>query len=504
MATPSVGVPVGHDLHTGAVLCCDPISWFRAGLISSPSMMVLGMPGMGKSSFTVRQILGAADRGITPLVAGDLKPDYARLIEALGGQVIAFGDGQQLNPLDQGHMHHAADQLPAAAGEVLREHATARAAGVVAALLQVTRRARLADWEHALLARATRDLTHRHREQGMAVPTLPDLADLLRHPTPGLLDAVLVEDETAYRTTTATLHRSMQALLDGPLGRTFAGPSTHRLDPGAAGVCVDISAVARHGEELLAAVMLATWSETFATVEAANALADAGVAPQRHFLTVMDEMWRPLRLAGAGLVDRLDEITRLNRAEGVGHLFITHSLKDLESTDSAADAAKARGFLERSAITVLAGLGRDDLEAVSRTRHLTPAEVDLVAGWSTPPSWPAASGSDDGRPAAPAGAGRVLIKVGQRPGIAAQVLLTETELALHDTNIRWARTPGGDALPLGSPERHALPDITDPALVSSPSDLEPQEATKTGRVPRPRAAHLTELTTRADGISARW
>jgi hypothetical protein len=31
----------------------------------------------------------------------------------------------------------------------------------------------------------------------------------------------------------------------------------------------------------------------------------------------------------------------------------------------------------------------------------------------------------------------VLIKIGQRPGIATQVVLTQTELALHDTNTRW-------------------------------------------------------------------
>jgi hypothetical protein len=504
-AAPAVGVPVGHDLHTGAVVRCDPISWFRAGLISSPSMFVLGMPGMGKSSFTVRQILGAADAGITPLVAGDLKPDYTRLIEALGGQVIAFGDGQHLNPLDQAGMLHAADRLGGPRGEQLREQAIGRAAGVVAALLQVTRRARLADWEHTLLTRAIRDLTTSHREKKLPTPTLPDLAALLQAPTDGMVAAILAENEAAYRAGTRPLNRSVQALLDGPLGRTFAGASTHRWDPAAPGVCVDISAIARQGEELLAAVMVACWSETFATVEAANALADAGAAPQRHFLTVMDEMWRPLRLTGAGLIDRLDALTRLNRSEGVGHIFITHSLKDLESTDSPADAAKARGFVERSAITVLAGLAPDDLAAVSAIRRLSPAEISTVASWSTPPTWPTVTDIRDrpAVPAVPAGAGKVLLKVGQRPGIATQILLTETELHLHDTNHRWARTPGRDPLPeIANLAAGPNPADREPTLPTGPK--KPPTKRRLSVVPAPRAAQHDVIVRHRDGVSARW
>jgi hypothetical protein len=437
---PDVGVPVGADLHTGATVCCDPFAWFRAGLISSPSMLVLGMPGLGKSSFACRQIVGLADRGVVPLVAGDLKPDYANTIAALGGQVISLGAGQRLNVLDQAGMHAAADRIGGQAATVLREQAVVRAATMVAALVQVIRRSPLADWEAGLLTRTVRTMTTAHRERGLAAPTLPELAALLRESTAEMITGVLAADAAEYTTLTAPLHRSLAALLDGPLGTTFAGQTTTRIDPATTGVCVDISAAARQSEEYLAAVMLATWSETFATVEAANALADAGLAPQRHFLTVIDEMWRPMRLAGAGLVDKLDAITRLNRSEGVGHIFVTHTLKDLESMDSAAETRKARGFAERSAITVTAGLAREDLHALSEIRRLSAAEIDTVASWSTPPGWrPRVLRSLDGstRPAPPPGAGRVLIKIGQRPGIATQVVLTDTELALHDTNTRW-------------------------------------------------------------------
>lgn len=50
-----------------------------------------------------------------------------------------------------------------------------------------------------------------------------------------------------------------------------------------------------------------------------------------------------MRLEGAGLVDKVDSITRLNRADGVGNILVTHSLRDLQSMSSEADNRKAAG-----------------------------------------------------------------------------------------------------------------------------------------------------------------
>ena len=92
--TPTIGVPLGRELTGGATLCCDPISWFaRAGLVHNPSELVLGKPGLGKSTLVRRQVVGLAGYGVIPLVLGDLKPDYADLIAAMGGQIIKLGRG---------------------------------------------------------------------------------------------------------------------------------------------------------------------------------------------------------------------------------------------------------------------------------------------------------------------------------------------------------------------------------------------------------------------------
>jgi hypothetical protein len=99
-STPMIGVPVGRHLYTGSAVCFDPISWYtRARLINNPSVWIEGEPGMGKSTAVRRMVLGLTAQGVTPLILGDLKPDYAELVRALGGQVLRVGPGlDRINP----------------------------------------------------------------------------------------------------------------------------------------------------------------------------------------------------------------------------------------------------------------------------------------------------------------------------------------------------------------------------------------------------------------------
>jgi hypothetical protein len=132
---------------------------------------------------------------------------------------------------------------------------------------------------------------------------------MLQNPTEELVRSILVDTLDDYAQLTKKLNRSLQAVLGGPLSRMYDGQFTERLRTDVPAVSIDISVVSRQSDSVLA-----SWSETFGAIEAANALADAGLAPQRHYLTVLDERWRAIRLEGAGLVDKADSITRLNTA----------------------------------------------------------------------------------------------------------------------------------------------------------------------------------------------
>ncbi|POM25753.1 AAA-like domain protein [Actinomadura rubteroloni] len=430
--TPMIGVPVGRELGGGAALCCDPISWFqRAGLIHNPSCLVLGKPGLGKSSLIRRMVLGLTGFGVFPMVLGDLKPDYVDLISAMNGQIIKLGRGLgSLNVLDPGETAAAAARLSGRARDKLAADAHGRRLNMVSALMTVLRGSPIADTERTALNAALRVLDERHH----GVPTLPDLIQVIDQGAEQVRAVTLARgSEDRYRAAVDPLHATLLGLLDGPMGETFARPTTTpiRLDaPG--GVCIDISGIDDADAELQAAVLLACWSDGFGAVEAAHALADEGLGPQRHFFVVLDELWRVLR-AGRGLVDRVDALTRLNRQRGLGQAMITHTMADLLALPDPADQMKAKGFAERAGMVICGGLPMSEMGPLNEVVRMSAAEQNMIVDWSTPPSWD----PNLNRDGEPPGRGKFLVKVGGRPGIPFHVDFTPAERDVNDTNKRW-------------------------------------------------------------------
>lgn len=429
--SPMIGVPIGRSLITAATVCCDPISWFtRAGLIANPSVLVTGKPGLGKSSLVRRMVLGLAGYGVLPLVFGDLRPDYRDLIVALGGNVVGLGRGQgTLNVLDPGAAGAAARRLTGTARDQLLADVHGRRVTMLAALVGLNRQGLVTDQEEAILGAAVTVLDHSRRRRAAC---LPDLVKVLND-APEAVRTVTVDrgDDLRYRDLVDPLQRSLVALCGGAMGDTFAKPTTTPVDLSAP-LCIDISGINEADSKLQAAVLLACWGEGFGAIAAAQALADAGLEPQRRFFVVLDELWRVLR-AGRGLVDRIDALTRLNRREGVGTAMVTHTLSDMLSLADEADRVKAKGFAERAGFLICGGLPAAEMPALRAVVGLSDREQAVVTSWSTPPAWDTEAGHEMDPP----GRGKFLIKVGGRPGIPVEVVLTAAELAVGDTNRRW-------------------------------------------------------------------
>jgi hypothetical protein len=431
---PLTGIPMGRHQRNGGSICFDPISWYEAGLTSNPNVFIAGQPGLGKSQSVRRMVLGYAYMGVTSLVLGDLKPDYANLIEALGGQVIRIGPGRdRINPLDAGPWRQALHLLDERSASLVRDAVISRRRNMVEALGTLVRRRPLDDGEVAVLAAAIRHLAANETD---LQPTLRDVVDVIQQGPPEVRRVTLDRgDEERYREATDALMRTLLAIIDGPLGATFNGQTTVSIDLDTVAVCVDISHIGVTDEQLTAGALLASWSYGFAQVEAAHLLADLGLAPKRRFFTVMDELWRALR--APGLVDRLDGLTRLSRAQGTGLAYITHSLDDLEALEREADVSKARGIAERCAAKLLGGLSREQLLRFSQIVELSESEISEVTSWADQEGWTRLSGPVEGALTKSPGVGKFLLKIGSRPGLPVYLDPTAIERKLGDTDARF-------------------------------------------------------------------
>lgn len=433
--SPQIGVPLGANLLTGETVCADPISWFsRAHLIANPSVFVLGRPGLGKSTTIRRMLLGLYAYGVMPLVLGDLKPDYVDIIAALGGQVIRLGRGVgALNVLDPGEAGRVADRLTGTLREQVATDAHARRVQLLRAFIAIVRKNPVGVEEDNVLSRAVQIVVA--AADPARPPLLSDLRDLIHAAPPELRHAANDRDSIEkYFDTVRLLEAALAAMCspDGPIGDMFAKPTAVPMRRDAP-VVFDVSTIKDTDADLQGAALLACWSTGFAAAGAHHTLADAGLEPRRHFFVVMDELWRALR-SGPAMVDRIDGLTRLNRTDGVGQAMCTHTMSDLTSLASQAERTKAAGFVERSGMVILAGLPAKELALLAQAGiGLTGKEKNMLTGWSAPPTFDVKTGQEGDPP----GLGRVLVKVGGRPGVPVRITLVPTETGLHNTNKRW-------------------------------------------------------------------
>ncbi len=447
--SPSVGVPIGRHLLWGQTMSFDPIGWLNAGLTNNPGCFILGAPGTGKSALIKRLVRGCAGFGIRPLILGDLKNEYSQVVDRMGGQIIRIGHGlDRINPLDTGPLGQAAAAIPGQLGEQLRMESRSRRLNALIALLTLVRGYPLENGESNIIAAVVDLLDIEAGEDLSKQPTVPEVLTLLRDEDAivGLMPDADVSDLAEFRRDTKQLKHTLNALCKGSLQGIFDDQTTSPIDLDAPGVSIDISAVGGGSDTLVAAAMLSTWAYGFSMIDGAAALAEAGLGARRQHVTILDELWNALR-GSSGLVQHADSLTRLNRAKGVADIRATHSLADLEALATPQDVKKAKGFVERAAVVVLAGLPPSELDKVNEVVSLTEQEAQMVASWSATESW-SPKAKHPGR-------GKYLFKAGEKTGVPVKMELVADEATLYDTDANMeqdrATLPAEDLLDLLSP-----------------------------------------------------
>lgn len=446
-AAPVVGTPLGRHVTTGAEVACDPLAWFREGIIANPSCFVLSLPGLGKSTLIRKMLMGGVASGHIPIVAGDIKAEYVGFTQQVGGQVIKIGHGfGHLNPLDVGALGrviplleaHSDNPDVAAAVVKAKEQIHGRQVTMVSTLVSLGRGGPIKDFEAMLISAALREIYESEDIDWLNPPILQDLIDHIEQGSDDLRVKGRARTDEQWDARIDALVLSLNSLLDGQTGRIFSGQTTTPIEVDSPAVCIDASAIDRGDSAMKAAVMMACWSNAFGAIEAAHMLADAGLAPQRYFSVTLDEMWQVLSSA-PGMVSRVDELTRLNRTEATSLQMVTHTFKDLAALPTEEDRKTAMGFIERAGMVICGGLPTSELDILSNQLEFSPAEAAMITSWSR--GAPPKRARTRGARANPPGLGRFMIKPSKdgSPGIPVKTELFASEIAyrLHDTNARF-------------------------------------------------------------------
>lgn len=451
-ARPTDGAPLGRDMIADTAICTDPEALYRAGVISSPSMMVFGINGVGKSSTVQTMALGMVGRGMTLASFDPMKGEHTALTEALGGTVLQVGpNGSRLNILAPGPLGLAAEIIGGEIGEELAALARHKAVQQTQLMARISRGKSLSDIEDTVLAAVVATAQAASRR-----PVTADLLKVFDAPSELVLSESRQTTAPRFHKRFAELGETLSSMLAGEMGQLLGGADAIEFDPGnPGGFCFDTSGISQSNTRLLSAAMLGTWSLGMDAIDAHWELAQhearlaaetPGYEPKVHwggYVTLMDEFWFPMRNC-PGIVDLADALSRTNRGKGVTEIKITHSPKDFLSLPNKADRETARGFAERSGVLGLMSLTEEDLRELSKVKKLTEEEIALVASFNASQSWGgrrkrrrSVPGHSTGKATPPPGAGKILLKVEGRVGIPIQMLQTSIQEQVHIADQRF-------------------------------------------------------------------
>lgn len=424
VSRPVLGAPLGTHFNDRSPVFYDLMTLFLSKGASSPSMVLFGLQGRGKSSFFLRMCLGMVDSGFLLVFPGDLKGEYTGLIRAIGGEVIEVGPGKDcINPMDAGPLEHMISQIqdPELRDMMDAEMRTRRHNTCIALLeLVLKRELDVGTGEDEAFTTA---IDQAAAEHGSAA-VLGHVMARLDNPDADLLRSARCSTKEEFASITKPLLHGLDKLINGAeFGGTFSRP-TSRTMPVGISCSFDISSVPVSQTRYRAALQVVTWAYSQSVTSAVMTLHQAGLWPETHYVMGFDELWQVFQVNPRVAVYMLEELIRVNRTKGIGQALITHGTGDFQLPDPDL-TARAKKFIARSSMRVYGGIDHDEIDILAGVQKFTRKEKALLSAWS----------ADSGAGGVPPGRGKFLMKFGDEPGIPINMgEKTAYEHSLHNTN----------------------------------------------------------------------
>jgi type IV secretory pathway VirB4 component len=349
------GVYIGRDVYGGS-FCYDPWELYGREL-TSPNAVVLGIVGRAKSSLVKTYLFRQAVFGRQAWVV-DVKGEYEPLARALGVEPIALSPGGEvrLNPLTpRGGRERQLGLLYSVAAATLERPLTPEEKRAGQEALRVLDRAS-------------------HLE-----PTLPDVVEVLLHPTGEMSDALAMSvDEILV--SVRPMAFALDQLCSGNLRGMFDGPTTRGLDLDAPLVVLNLRAVLNTQTTALGILMTCATAWLQAMIETER---DANSTKR---IVVVDEGWRILSNLGIG--EWLQQSFKLSRGFGTQNVVVLHRLSDLRASgdEGSREVRIAEGLLADAETKVIYAQPPDQLPQARELLGLTDTEAELLPqlrrGWA--------------------------------------------------------------------------------------------------------------------------
>jgi type IV secretory pathway VirB4 component len=349
------GVYIGRDVYGGS-FCYDPWELYGREL-TSPNAVVIGIVGRAKSSLVKTYVFRQSVFGRQAWIV-DVKGEYNRLAEALDVQPITLSPGGsiRLNPL-----------TPRAGAE--RQLNLLYSVGAAALERPLTPEEK----------RGAQEALHVLQLRSDSEPTLPDVVDVLMHPSAEMADALAMRaDELAV--SVRPMAFALDQLCSGNLRGMFDGPTTPGLDLDASLVVLNLRAVLNTQTTALGILMTCATAWLQAMIDAET---DSRSAKR---IVVVDEAWRILSNLGIG--EWLQQSFKLSRGLGTQNVVVMHRLSDLRATgaEGSREVRLAEGLLADAETKIIYAQPPDQLPQTRELLGLTDTEAEILPhlrrGWA--------------------------------------------------------------------------------------------------------------------------